>query len=119
MIDALMGRKIGMTQVFSETGEAIPVTVLEIGPNFVTQIKTSELDGYEAVQLGYRESKKLNKPERGHTKKAGTAGLKHLHEVRAGGDGVELGQQVGVDIFNKGEKVDVTVGAVRGTLGTK
>jgi large subunit ribosomal protein L3 len=119
MIDALMGRKIGMTQVFSETGEAIPVTVLEIGPNFVTQIKTPERDGYSAVQLGYRESKKLTKPERGHTKRAGLPGLKHLHEVRGDGDGVDLGQQVAVDIFAKGDKVDVTVGAIEGTMGTK
>src|SRR4051794_20019933 len=83
MVSALMGRKVGMTQVFSETGESIPVTVLEIGPNFVTQIKTPERDGYSAVQLGYKESKKLNKPERGHAKKAGTPSLKHLHEVAA------------------------------------
>ena len=60
----MLGRKIGMTQVFTETGEAIPVTVLELGPNYVTQIKSPQVDGYEAVQLGYRESKKLNKPER-------------------------------------------------------
>jgi large subunit ribosomal protein L3 len=65
MIDTLLGRKIGMTQVFSETGEAIPVTVLEIGPNFVTQIKTADRDGYAAVQIGHGETKKLNKPERG------------------------------------------------------
>jgi large subunit ribosomal protein L3 len=108
-----------MTQVFSETGEAIPVTVLELGPNFVTQIKTPERDGYAAIQLGYRESKKLNKPERGHTKLAGLPGLKHLHEIRTDDEGIELGQQVGVDIFAKGERVDVTVGAVKGTLGTK
>ena len=68
MINALVGRKIGMTQVFTETGEAIPVTVLELGPNYVTQIKTPQRDGYSAVQLGYKESKKLNKPERGHVK---------------------------------------------------
>jgi large subunit ribosomal protein L3 len=119
MIDALLGRKIGMTQVFNEVGEAIPVTVLELGPNFVTQIKTPGNDGYSAVQIGFKESKKLNKPERGHARKAGTPPLKHLHEVGGDLDGLELGQQIGVDIFAKGEKVDVTVGAVGGTMGTK
>jgi large subunit ribosomal protein L3 len=119
MIDALLARKIGMTQVFSDSGEALAVTVLEVGPNFVTQIKTLERDGYSAVQIGFRESKKLNKPERGHARKAGTPSLKHLHEVGGSADDVELGQQIGVDIFSKGDMVDVTVGAVGGTLGTK
>jgi large subunit ribosomal protein L3 len=120
MIDALMGRKIGMTQVFSETGEAIAVTVLEVGPNYVTQIKTPERDGYAAVQLGFKESRKLNKPERGHLKGVSVPGLRHLHEVRTiGDDDVTVGQQVGADLFTKGEMVDVTVGAVNGTMGSK
>ncbi|HZU12005.1 MAG TPA: 50S ribosomal protein L3 [Chloroflexota bacterium] len=119
MVDALMGRKIGMTQVFSEAGEAIPVTVLEVGPNYVAQIKTQERDGYEAIQLGFSESKKLSRPERGHLKNVPVAGLRHLHEVPATGEPVEIGQQLGADIFAKGEKVDVTIGAVKGTAGTK
>jgi large subunit ribosomal protein L3 len=119
MINALLGRKIGMTQVFTETGEAVPVTVIELGPNYVTQIKTSQRDGYSAVQLGYKETKKLNKPEKGHVKGIPVAGLKHLHEVPSNGDDVQVGDTVTTDIFAKGDKVDVTVGAVKGTLGTK
>lgn len=119
MVDELIGRKIGMTQVFSETGEAVPVTVLEVGPNYVTQIKTEEKEGYASVQLGFGESKKLNKPERGHLKGLPVPGLRHLHEVRRGDLNVEVGQTLGADLFAKGEKVDVTVGAVNGTAGTK
>jgi large subunit ribosomal protein L3 len=119
MINALLGRKIGMTQVFTETGEAVPVTVIELGPNYVTQIKTPQRDGYSAVQLGYKETKKLNKPEKGHVKAIPVAGLKHLHEVSSNGDDVQVGDTVTADIFAKGDKVDVTVGAVKGTLGTK
>jgi large subunit ribosomal protein L3 len=118
MVNALIGRKIGMTQVFTETGEAVGVTVLEVGPNYVSQIKTVERDGYEAVQLGFLESKKLSKPERGHTKATGTPGLRHLFEVKST-DAVELGQQLGADLFEKGEAVDVTVGAIKGTSGSK
>jgi len=119
MIEALIGRKIGMTQVFAETGEAIPVTVLEVGPNYVTQIKTPGKEGYAAVQLGFLESRKLNKPERGHTREIPVAGLRHLHEVPGAPDGLEIGSTVGAEIFEKGEKVDVTVGAVKGTMGSK
>ena len=119
MVDELIGRKIGMTQVFSETGEAVPVTVLEVGPNYVTQIKTEEKEGYASVQLGFGESKKLNKPERGHLNGLPVPGLRHLHEVRRGDLNVEVGQTLGADLFAKGEKVDVTVGAVNGTAGTK
>jgi large subunit ribosomal protein L3 len=119
MVNALLGRKIGMTQVFSEAGEAVPVTVLELGPNYITQIKTPERDGYSAVQLGYKETRKLNKPERGHLKGVPVPGLRHLHEVPFDGDDVQVGDSVGADIFAKGEKVDVTVGAIPGTMGTK
>jgi large subunit ribosomal protein L3 len=119
MVDALMGRKIGMTQVFNEAGEAVPVTVLEVGPNYVTQIKTPERDGYSAVQIGYLETRKLNKPERGHLKQVSVPGLRHLHEVASEGEDVDIGQRLGADIFTKGEKVDVTVGAVAGTMGSK
>lgn len=119
MVNALMGRKIGMTQVFTETGEAVPVTVLEVGPNYVTQIKTVAHDGYDAVQLGFRETRKLNSPERGHLKGLPIPGLRHLHEVQPAGESVEIGQVLGADLFNKGEKVDVTVGSVNGTMGSK
>jgi large subunit ribosomal protein L3 len=119
MVASLIGRKVGMTQVFDETGIAIPVTVIEVGPNYVTQVKTPEKDGYSAVQLGYGLTRKLNKPEKGHLKGLPVPGLRHLHEVPATGDDVEIGQAVGADIFQKGEKVDVTVGAVEGTMGTK
>jgi large subunit ribosomal protein L3 len=118
MIDALIGRKIGMTQVFTETGEAVPVTVLEVGPNYVTQIKTPERDGYSAVQLGFRECRRATKAERGHLKAAGSPILRHLHEVRGDAE-VELGQVFGPEVFQKGDKVDVTVGAVKSTMGTK
>jgi large subunit ribosomal protein L3 len=119
MVDALLGRKIGMTQVFNEAGEAIPVTVLEVGPNYVTQIKTPERDGYSAVQIGFGETRKLNKPERGHLKTVPVPGLRHLHEVKDEGEPVEVGQRLEAGLFSKGEKVDVTVGAVPGTMGTK
>jgi large subunit ribosomal protein L3 len=119
MVDALIGRKIGMTQVFTDTGEAVAVTVLEVGPNYVTQIKTQAKDGYEAVQIGFLETRKLNKPERGHLRPVDVPGLRHLHEVRSPADDVELGQSLGADLFTKGELVDVTVGAVGGTAGTK
>ncbi|HLJ66325.1 MAG TPA: 50S ribosomal protein L3 [Chloroflexota bacterium] len=119
MVDALIGRKIGMTQVFTETGEALPVTVLEVGPNVVTQVKSPERDGYSAVQLGFLESRKLSKAERGHVKAAGVAGLRHLHEVTDSEGNAETGQTIDASVFAKGEKVDVTVGAVKGTAGTK
>lgn len=119
MVNALLGKKIGMTQVFSETGEAVPVTVLQVGPNFVTQIKTPERDGYSAVQIGFGETRKLNKPERGHLKGVSVPGLRHLHEVKHEGDPVQVGDQLTAEMFAKGEKVDVTVGAVAGTMGTK
>jgi large subunit ribosomal protein L3 len=119
MVNAVIGRKIGMTQVFTETGETVAVTVLEIGPNYVTQIKTPEKDGYEAVQVGFLETRKLNKPERGHLRTVPVPGLRHLHEVRGHAGDLEVGQVLGADLFAKGEKVDVTVGAIPGTAGTK
>lgn len=119
MVEGLIGRKLGMTQVFTDTGEAVGVTVLQVGPNFVTQIKTPERDGYSAVQLGFGESRKISKPERGHLRSVPGVGLRHLHEVPGSTDDLELGQELGVDVFAKGEMVDVTVGAVAGTAGSK
>ena len=110
MIEGLLGRKIGMTQVFGDRGQAIPVTVIEVGPNVVTQIRTQERDGYEAVQLGFGavRPKSLTLPERGHLKAAGVL-VRHLREFRA--DNVEeytVGQTLGADLFTPGQMVDVT-----------
>ncbi len=108
MIEALMGRKLGMTQIFDETGRAIPVTVLKVGPCVVTQVRTQERDGYEAIQLGFEESKRLNSPDRGHQKAAGSS-MKHLREVKASDvSGYEVGQVVDCSLFTQGNKVDVT-----------
>ncbi len=107
----ILGTKAGMTQVFTKDGKLIPVTVIEVEPNVVTQIKTVEKDGYVAVQLatGTKRAKLSNKPEQGHAKKAGTEPKRFLREIR--GVNVEdytLGQIVNVDIFEEGEIVDVT-----------
>ena len=107
----ILGRKIGMTQVFSKSGKLIPVTVIEVEPNVVTQIKTKETDGYEAIQLAAfdKREKLANKPEQGHLKKANTTPKRFLREIR----GVDvanysLGSEVKADIFAEGEMVDVT-----------
>ena len=107
-----MGKKIGMTQIFDKNGVMIPVTVVEAGPVVVTQIKTEETDGYNAVQVGFGEVKEkhVNKPMKGHFAKAGVALKKHVKELRPE-DGVEnysLAQEIKVDIFEVGEKIDVT-----------
>jgi len=106
MIQGLIGRKLGMTQVFDEAGEVHPVTVIECGPNVVTQVKTQETDGYEAVQLGFGLDKRLNKPEQGHRKASGFQS-RVLREVKADGE-LEVGQVIKVDTFAAGEFVDVT-----------
>lgn len=112
MIREILGRKLGMTQLFTDEGEAKPVTVIEAGPCLVTQIKTKEKDGYEAVQLGFEPAKRLNQPERGHLK--GLPALRHLREVRADNTAdLKVGQQVDVEIFESGEKVDV-IGVSKG-----
>ena len=107
----ILGRKIGMTQVFGNDGKLVPVTVIEIEPNVVTQVKTVENDGYEAIQLGFDNvrEKLSNKAKTGHTNKANTAPKRFLKEIR----GVEinnysLGQEVSADLFEAGEIVDVT-----------
>lgn len=108
MIQGMVGRKLGMTQVFDERGVVYPVTVIECGPNVVTQIKTRETDGYEAVQLGFGLSRRLNKPEQGHRRASGFQS-KTLREVRADSlNGLEIGQQIKVDTFAEGELIDVT-----------
>jgi large subunit ribosomal protein L3 len=108
MIQGMIGRKLGMTQVFDESGVVHPVTVIECGPNVVTQVRTAEKDGYEAVQLGFGIDKRLNKAEQGHRKASGFMS-DELREVRAN-DVAEfsVGQQIKVDSFAVGELVDVT-----------
>lgn len=108
MIQGMIGRKVGMTQVFDETGVAYPVTVIECGPNVVTQIKTAEKDGYEAVQLGFGLDKRLNRPEQGHRKASGFMS-RTLREVKADNIGdLEVGQVFTSDVFTEGQLVDVT-----------
>jgi large subunit ribosomal protein L3 len=109
----ILGKKVGMTQVFGESGEAIPVTVIEAGPCFVAQIKTVEQDGYTAVQLGFEETKptRLTQPQLKHLQKSNLPALRHLRELRVSDDELaayEEGQTLTVDIFEEGELVDVT-----------
>nr|WGE03256.1 50S ribosomal protein L3 [Bacillus subtilis] len=111
MTKGILGRKIGMTQVFAENGDLIPVTVIEAAPNVVLQKKTAENDGYEAIQLGFddKREKLSNKPEKGHVAKAETAPKRFVKELRGVEmDAYEVGQEVKVEIFSAGEIVDVT-----------
>jgi len=111
MKKAIIGKKVGMTQIFDEMGKVIPVTVIEAGPCVVTQIKTVEKEGYSAVQLGYEEvaEKKLSQPEAGHLKKAGVGMMKHLKEFKLEKAAeMKVGDVVKASIFAEGEKVDVT-----------
>jgi len=112
----IIGKKIGMTQVFDEKGEVVPVTVIEAGPCFVTQVKTEEKDGYDAVQLGFEETKpqRLNQPLLGHLKRADVLPLRHLREFRAkDAEEYSLGQEITVGVFEVGDWVDV-VGTSKG-----
>ena len=107
----ILGKKIGMTQVFTKEGKLIPVTVVEVEPNVVTQIKTVEKDGYDAIQLGTEtiREKLSTKAETGHAKKANTTPKRFLREIRGVNvNEYTLGQTIGVDIFSEGEMVDVT-----------
>ncbi len=111
MKKGIIGKKIGMTQIFDEIGNVIPVTVIEAGPCVVTQKKTAETDGYEAVQLGFVDAKEkqLSKPAKGHFAKAGVAAKKHLKEFRLEDcTALNVGDVVGVDAFAIGDKIDVT-----------
>ena len=111
MKKAIIGKKVGMTQIFDETGKVIPVTVIEAGPCVVVQKMTKEKEGYEAVQFGYEEvaERKLSQPEQGHLKKAGVGMVKHLKEFRLEDSSkLEVGDVVKADVFAEGEKVDVT-----------
>jgi len=107
----LLAKKIGMTQVFTEKGELLPVTVLEAGPCVVIALRAVQKDGYGAVQLGFGEAKEkqLNKPAAGHFKKAGVAAHRHVREIRLKADAsYEIGQALKADLFSAGELVDVT-----------
>ena len=110
MKKALIGKKVGMTQIFDEEGKVIPVTVIEATPCTVTQIKTVEQDGYEAVQLGFGDVKesKLNKPELGHLTKNKLAPKKYLREFRLDSiEGMNVGDELKADVFAAGDKVDI------------
>src|SRR6185436_9797715 len=117
MVTGLIGKKIGMTQLFSADGSVHPATVLKAGPCVVSQVKTVEKDGYEAVQLGLVEAKphKENKPTEGHFKKAGVPPTRVRREMRLkpGGDPLKAGDQLNVSMFTDGERVDV-IGTSRG-----
>ena len=110
MAKGILGKKLGMTQIFTEEGVVIPVTVVEAGPCVVLQKKDVETDGYEAVQLGFADQKesRANKPELGHVKKAGTAPKRFIREIRGMSMDLEVGQEVKADLFAQGEVVDVT-----------
>jgi large subunit ribosomal protein L3 len=107
---ALLGRKLGMTQVFAGDGTVTPVTVVEAGPCVVTQVRTPERDGYEAVQLAYGDIKasRVTKPQAGHFAAAGTEPRRHLVEVRTAIEGIEVGATLTVEQFAPGDPVDVS-----------
>lgn len=110
MIKGLLGRKVGMTQIFSEAGEVIPVTVLLVGPCVVTQVRTRDRDGYEAVQIGFEEvpTRKLTRPQRGHLREAGML-ARHVREFGAENSGEHsVGDILRVDMFATGQRVDVS-----------
>lgn len=110
MKKALIGRKVGMTQIFDEKGKVIPVTAIEVGPCTVTQIKTVEQDGYQAVQLGFEDVKetKLNKPDLGKFTKGKLTPKKHLREFRLDSiEGLNVGDELKADVFEVGDKVDI------------
>jgi large subunit ribosomal protein L3 len=114
----ILGKKVGMTQVFDESGEVVPVTVIEAGPCFVTQKKTVKQDGYTAIQLGFEEvkPKRLTQPQRGHLRRNNLPPLRYLREIRMSEGEIEEfeeGQKIGIGIFEAGEMVDV-VGLSKG-----
>lgn len=111
MKKAIIGKKVGMTQIFDENGKVIPVTVIQAGPCYVVQKKTAEKEGYASIQVGFEEvnEKKLSKPENGHLKKAGVAARKHLKEFKLDdAASYNVGDEIKADVFAEGDKVDVT-----------
>lgn len=116
MKKAILGKKVGMTQLFTDEGLAVPVTVIEAGPCQVVQKKTAEKDGYSAIQVGFGEKREklFNKPTKGHFNKAGVRPLRFLRELRLeDSESYQVGQEIKADLFSKGEKVDV-VGTSKG-----
>lgn len=116
MPKSILGKKVGMTQIFTDQGLAIPVTVIEAGPCVVVQKKTAEKDGYSAIQVGFGDKRErlFNKPQKGHYAKAGVRPLRFLREFRLdSADGYQVGQEIKADVFAEGEKVDV-VGTSKG-----
>ena len=111
MTKGILGKKVGMTQVFTESGELVPVTVIEAKPNVVLQVKTVETDGYNAVQLGFDDKRNVlsNQPEQGHVKKADTSPKRFIREIRDAelGD-VEVGSEITLETFKQGDIIDVT-----------
>jgi large subunit ribosomal protein L3 len=111
MVGTFFGKKMGMSRLFLEEGQSIPVTIVKVAPCVVVQKKTSEKDGYEAIQVGFEPQKesRLNKPIRGHLKKAGERYFRHLREIHVeSADAFELGQEIRSDIFSIGDQVAVT-----------
>ncbi|MGD1858411.1 MAG: 50S ribosomal protein L3 [Leptolyngbyaceae cyanobacterium] len=119
----ILGTKLGMTQIFDDDGNAVPVTVVQAGPCTVTQVKTEQTDGYTAIQIGYKEvrEKALTKPELGHLAKSEANPVRHLKEYRVDAtEGFELGQSVTADQFEQGQLVDVTGTSIgRGFAGNQ
>ena len=111
MPKGILGNKVGMTQIFTESGELIPVTVVEATPNVVLQVKTMETDGYEAIQVGYQDMREVlsNKPAKGHVAKANTAPKRFIREFKNVELGeYEVGKEITVDVFQAGDIIDVT-----------
>ena len=106
-MSGLIGKKVGMTSIFDENGKNIPCTVIEVGPCVVTQVRTTETDGYEALQLGFDDAKKTNKAASGHAKKAGTVVKRKVVEFQGFEGEFKLGDAITVDHFEEGEFVDV------------
>ncbi|MBI2954230.1 MAG: 50S ribosomal protein L3 [Chloroflexi bacterium] len=112
MIEGILGRKVGMTRIFDQQGAIVPVTVIEAGPCYVTQVKTPEKDGYTAVQIGFGQAKRLTEPQKGHLKKLPP--VRHLREIQVADlADIQLGQKIDVSLFESGAKVDV-VGLSKG-----
>lgn len=109
-MSAILGRKVGITSIFNERGEFVPCTVIEAGPCPVTQVKTKDSDGYDAVQIGFGDiaERKVNRPQAGHFAKAGTAATRHLKEFRQLAGKVQLGDTITVDTFAIGDKIKVS-----------
>ncbi len=110
MTNGLLGKKIGMSQVFAADGQRIPVTVLEVGPCTVLQKKTVDADGYEAVQMGFspKSAQRVSKPEMGHFKKAGKGAFAHVREFDVADEALSVGDEVSCEIFTPGDRIDVT-----------